>query len=116
MPILPEQLSERYPERVGEFTGWYKVIVVCCDNPEEDANPSQRSMQSSYCNGARTIKAIEDWAAQKVRDHLARHTKMETTPCRPMIEETSAIYYSPDGRGEDVWVPLNLIKGALDMI
>ncbi len=116
MPVQPDQLSERYLERVGAFTGWYEVNVVCCDNPEEDANPSQRRTQRSSSNRADTIKVIEGWAAEKVQDHLAHHLQMNTTPCRPMIGPTSAIYRSPDGRAGDVCVPLEVLEGALTFI
>lgn len=113
MPILPDQLHEQYPDRVGAFTGWYEVNVVYCDNPEEDANPSQRRTKSSSFNRAGTIKAIETWAAQKVQDHLEYHLKMGTTPCRPIIGSTSAVYRSPYHKEDDVLVPLDLLEGAL---
>jgi len=105
MPISPDLLSERHPERVGAFKGLYGVRVVSCYNPHEDAVPSERSMTSSSSNVADSIDAIEVWAAQEVQDHLAIHREEATTPCQAIIEPTSAVYNSPDGYGV-VWVSL----------
>lgn len=113
MQELANQLLKQYPDRAGEFTGWYEVEVACCDNPDVDAIPSQRSMMRTYTNLEETPAAIKAWAEHKVQSHLADHQKMGTTPCRPIVGEVTAIYQSLDGINV-VRLPFELIRGALD--